>query len=209
MTKQEVLERLSRSQIVPVIRGSSAEEALAVIEALLEGGIDILEITMTVPGAVHLINQVVERFGDDALVGAGTVLNPIAAIDCIKAGAQFIVCPMLDELTIETCQAAEVVCAPGALTPTEVVKAYEAGGDVIKIFPCDAVGGAGYLKALKAPLPHIPLMPTGGVTLESIRSFLSAGAVAVGVGSSLVNPSLSHKDLVARAQAFRNAVPKG
>ncbi len=204
MNKTEVLAWIKRTRIVPVIRAASSDEAFRIVDALIEGGIDVLEITMTVPGAVDTIRDLAKR--TDALVGAGTVLDPGTAQACIDAGARFIVSPALNVETIKTCLASDIVCAPGALTPTEVVNAFNAGGDVIKVFPCDALGGATYLKSLKAPLPHIPLMPTGGVSLNTIRAFLDAGAVAVGVGSSLVDPKLSHEELVARARAFRAQV---
>lgn len=204
MTKGEVLDWIKRTKIVPVVRAASAEEALRIVDGLLEGGIDVLEITMTVPGAVETIREVGKR--KEALVGAGTVLDPATAEACVEAGARFVVSPALNVDTVKACNAAGIVVAPGALTPTEVVHAFQAGGDVIKVFPCDALGGASYLKSLKAPLPHIPLMPTGGVTLDTVGAFLSAGAVAVGVGSSLVDPTLAHDQLVERARAFRALV---
>lgn len=204
MNKAEVLGWIKRTRIVPVVRASSAGEALRIADALIEGGIDVLEITMTVPGAIDTIRELSQR--RDALVGAGTVLDSETAKACIDAGAQFVVSPALNEDTVRTCNATGILCAPGALTPTEVVAAYQAGGDVIKVFPCDALGGANYLKSLKAPLPHIPLMPTGGVMLDTIDAFFAAGAIAVGVGSSLVNPKLSHQALVDRARAFRTAL---
>ncbi|WP_437585809.1 bifunctional 4-hydroxy-2-oxoglutarate aldolase/2-dehydro-3-deoxy-phosphogluconate aldolase [Sorangium sp. So ce1000] len=209
MNKQSVLEWIARSRIVPVVRAASADEALQAVEALLEGGIDVLEITMTVPGAVDVVREVAARHGDRALVGAGTVLDARAAEACVEAGARFVVSPALDEATVRACIAMNVVHTPGALTPTEVVAAHRAGGDVVKVFPCDALGGASYLKSLKAPLPHIPLMPTGGVTLQNVGTFLAAGAVAVGVGGNLVDLKLlrdgRRDELVARARAFRDA----
>jgi len=204
MDKREVLEWIGRTKVVPVVRAASAEAAIWVTDGLIEGGIDVVEITMTVPGAVETIRELAKREG--VLVGAGTVLDPKTAEDCIAAGAQFIVSPALNLDTIALCNRLGVAVAPGALTPTEVVSAYNAGGDVIKIFPCDALGGATYLKSLRAPLPHIPLMPTGGATLETIGGFLAAGAVAVGVGSALVDPKLTHEELVVRARAFRDVV---
>ena len=204
MNKTEVLDWIRRSRIVPVVRAASPESAVAMADALVEGGIDVLEITMTVPGAIDAIRELAKRPG--VLVGAGTVLDPQKAEACIEAGAQFVVSPALNVETIALCNRLGVAIAPGALTPTEIVAAYEAGGDVIKVFPCDALGGASYLKSLKGPLPHIPLMPTGGVTLETINSFFVAGAVAVGVGTALVDPKLPYEDLVLRAQAFRAAI---
>ena len=210
MTKSEALDWIKRTKLVPVIRASSPEAGMNVVRALLQGGIDVLEITMTVPGAVDLIREVAAQFGGKALVGAGTVYDPETAAACIEAGAQFIVGPCTDIPTIKFCHEKGVLVAPGALTPTEVSAAWAAGADVIKIFPCDAAGGASYLKSLKAPFPHIPLMPTGGVTLANVNDFLNAGAVAVGVGNSLVDPQLIVEgrfgDLTERAKAFREAV---
>ena len=206
MTKAECLAWLKRGRIVPVVRASSPDHALRMIEALLAGGIDILEITMTVPNAVELIREVAEGFGGRALVGAGTVLDPETAEACIAAGAQFVVSPAFDAETVAVCNHHGIVTAPGALTPSEIVRAFRAGGDVIKVFPCDALGGAPYLRSLRAPLPHIPLMPTGGVTLETLSGFLAAGAVAVGVGTSLADPKISFDELTDRARAFRAAV---
>jgi 2-dehydro-3-deoxyphosphogluconate aldolase/(4S)-4-hydroxy-2-oxoglutarate aldolase len=210
MNKTEVLAWIRKTKIVPVIRASSSDEALEAIGALLEGGIDVLEITMTVPGAIELVRKVAAIHGSSALVGAGTVLDAETAERCIDAGAQFIVSPALNIGTIETCATMEIAVAPGALTPTEVVMAWSAGADIVKIFPCDALGGATYLKSLKAPLPHVKLMPTGGVTLANASEFLSAGAEAVGVGSNLVDLRLlregRREDLVSRARAFVAAV---
>src|SRR5687767_1732538 len=157
------------------------------IDAIREGGIVVLEITMTVPGAVGVIEQVCARFGNDALVGAGTVLDAATAKACISAGAQFIVSPALNMDTIAYCRERDVAVMPGALTPTEVVNAWNAGADFVKIFPAGAVGGASYLKALKAPLPQIELVPTGGVSLKTAADFIKAGAAALGVGADLVN----------------------
>lgn len=200
MNKTEVFDWIKRTRIVPVVRATSSEEAIRLANALVEGGIDVLEITMTVPGAIDTIRELAKR--SSVLVGAGTVLDPETAKTCIDAGARFVVSPALNFETVKECNRAGILCAPGALTPTEVIAAYDSGGDVIKVFPCDALGGSAYLKSLKAPLPHISLMPTGGVTLDTIGEFFAAGAVAVGVGSSLVDSKLSHEALVDRARAF-------
>ena len=169
------------------MRATSAAEALAAVEAIRAGGIDILEITLTVPGAVQIIADLTRRLGDDALIGAGTVLDAEAAQACIDAGARFIVSPALDIPTIETCRRLGVPVFPGALTPTEVVTAWKAGADAVKVFPANAVGGASYLRSLKAPLPQIELIPTGGVSLKTVADFIAAGAFALGVGADLVN----------------------
>lgn len=204
MNKSETLAWIKRTKVVPVVRAASVESAVAMADALVAGGIDVLEITMTVPGAIDAIHELSKKEG--VLVGAGTVLDPETAERCIEAGARFVVSPALNPDTIRACNRLGVAVAPGALTPTEVVAAYQAGGDVVKVFPCDALGGASYLRSLKAPLPHIPLMPTGGATLETIADFLKAGAVAVGVGSALADPKLSREELIERARRFREAV---
>ena len=173
--------------MIPVVRATSADEAMRAIDAIREGGISILEITMTVPGAVALIEQVSARYGKDALVGAGTVLDDKTATDCISAGARFVVSPALNIDTIACCRRHEVAVMPGALTPTEVVQAWNAGADFVKVFPAGAVGGPSYLKALKAPLPQIELVPTGGVSLKTAADFIKAGAAALGVGADLVD----------------------
>jgi len=187
MEKSDVLQRIREIGIVPIVRASSGDEAMAVIEAIRAGGINVLEITMTIPGAIKVIEQVVGRYGDEVLVGAGTVLDAETARTCILAGAQFVVSPALNPATIELCRRYSVTVCPGALTPTEVVTAWQAGADVVKIFPCSAMGGASYLKALKAPLPQIELIPTGGVSLQTAAEFINAGALALGVGSDLVD----------------------
>ena len=187
MNKTEVIKQIKDVGLIPVVRAASADEAMRAIEAIRKGGLSILEITMTVPGAIALIEQVVARYGSDALVGAGTVLDASMARACISAGAQFIVSPALNVETIDTCRRAEVVVLPGALTPTEVVHAWSAGADFVKIFPAGAVGGASYVKALKAPLPQIELVPTGGVSLKTAAEFIKAGASALGVGADLVD----------------------
>lgn len=187
MNKSEVLKRITEIGIVPVVRAASADEAMRAIDALQEGGISVLEITMTVPGAVAVIEELAKRFGNDVTVGAGTVLEAETARACMLAGAQFIVSPSLNLKTIEICQRYSIAVLPGALTPTEVVTAWQAGADAVKIFPCGAVGGPKYLKALKAPLPQVELIPTGGVTLQTAGEFIRAGAWALGVGADLVS----------------------
>ena len=186
MDKKAVLERITGTGLIPVIRAQSADEAQAAVEAIQAGGLSILEITMTVPNAVKLIEQVAGR-AKDALVGAGTVLDPETARACIGAGARFVVSPALNLDTISTCNDAGVAVLPGALTPTEVVTAWRAGADLVKVFPANAVGGAAYIKSLKAPLPQVGLVPTGGVNLQTAKEFIKAGAAALGVGADLVD----------------------
>lgn len=186
MEKSEVLRHIADVGLVPVIRAESKDEAIRVIDAIEAGGIPLLEITMTVPGALSIIEAVRKR-EKSAVVGAGTVLDAETARACILAGAQFIVSPALDVGTIEMCRRYSVAVMAGALTPTEVVNAWSAGADVVKIFPCGAVGGASYIRALKAPFPQIALMPTGGVSLKTAADFIQAGSFALGVGSDLIN----------------------
>ena len=187
MSRVEVSKRIKDTGVIPVVRASSADEAMRAIDAIREGGISVLEITMTVPGAVALIEQVARLYGDVATVGAGTVLDPETATSCISAGAQFVVSPALNVETIGCCRRQDVVVMPGALTPTEVVQAWNAGADFVKVFPAGAVGGPSYLKSLKAPLPQIELVPTGGVSLKTAADFIKAGAAALGVGADLVD----------------------
>jgi 2-dehydro-3-deoxyphosphogluconate aldolase / (4S)-4-hydroxy-2-oxoglutarate aldolase len=187
MEKHQVLERIRSIGIIPVVRASSGDEALQAVEAIKAGGLSILEITMTVPGAVRIIETIAERYGDEVLVGAGTVLDAETAQDCLRAGAQFVVSPALNLETISFCRKAECAVMPGALTPTEIVQAWAAGADFVKVFPCGAMGGASYIKSLRAPLPQIELVPTGGVSLTTAADFIEAGAVAIGVGADLVD----------------------
>ena len=187
MDKTKIMQHMRQLGLVPVLRASSAQEAMTIADAILAGGVNILEVTMTVPGAIRVIEQLANRHGDKLLLGAGTVLDPETARNCLLAGAQFIVSPALDLRTIELCCRYSVPIMPGALTPTEIVTAWQAGADVVKVFPCSAVGGAKYLKALQGPLPQIQLIPTGGVSLSTAEEFLAAGAFALGVGGDLVD----------------------
>jgi 2-dehydro-3-deoxyphosphogluconate aldolase/(4S)-4-hydroxy-2-oxoglutarate aldolase len=187
MDQQDVLRRINEVGVIPVVRAASPEEAIQVIEAIRMGGLSILEITMTVPHAVKVIEEVANRYGDEVVVGAGTVLDPETAGACILAGASFVVSPSFNVHTIELCRRSSIAVFPGALTPTEVVTAWQAGADAVKVFPCGAVGGAKYLASLKAPLPQIEMIPTGGVSLATAASFIAAGAFALGVGADLVD----------------------
>ena len=183
----EVIRQIREVGIIPVVRAKSADEALAVVEAIREGGIPILEITMTVPGAVAVIGELSRRLGDRVLIGAGTVLDAEAAKHCVEAGAKFIVSPALDIPTIEACRRMNVPVFPGALTPTEILTAWKAGASAVKVFPANAVGGASYLRSVKAPLPQVELIPTGGVNLTTVGELIAAGALALGVGADLVD----------------------
>src|SRR5690348_13023025 len=186
MDKQKVRDRILEIGIVPVVRASSAAEACLAADAVCHGGIPIVEITMTVPGAVEVIRELVKKCGADVLVGAGTILNARMAQDCLDAGAQFLVSPGLNRPTVDLAVREKKLIIAGALTPTEIMAAWEAGADFVKIFPCGQVGGAKYIKALKGPLPQVPLVPTGGVNLNTAGEFIEAGAVALGVGGELV-----------------------
>jgi 2-dehydro-3-deoxyphosphogluconate aldolase/(4S)-4-hydroxy-2-oxoglutarate aldolase len=186
-SRERVLVRIRELGLVPVVRAQSAAEAVQAVDAIRAGGIDVLEITMTVPDAVPLIAQVARQLGKEAVVGAGTVLDAETARAVILAGAQFVVTPTLKAETIACCKRYGVPVFPGALTPTEVLTAWEAGADMVKVFPCSALGGASYIKALKAPLPQVDLVPTGGVNLETAADFIKAGSAALGVGADLVD----------------------
>jgi 2-dehydro-3-deoxyphosphogluconate aldolase/(4S)-4-hydroxy-2-oxoglutarate aldolase len=187
MKKAEVLGRIREVGLMPVLRAKSQADAEAIGVAVEKGGVPVLEVTMTVPGAIEVIRHMVTHSGQRVLIGAGTVLDAETARLCMMAGAEFIVSPSLKLEIIEICRRYSVAIFPGALTPTEIVTAWEAGADAVKVFPCSAVGGAKYLKALKAPLPQIELIPTGGVSLATAEEFLEAGAFALGVGGDLID----------------------
>ena len=185
MSRQSDLQRVLDGGIVAIIRASSGEQLVGVAEALYAGGIDVIEVTFTVPGVLEILSAVKRSLGEKILLGAGTVLDPESARAALLAGAEFIVAPNVNRDVITLCRRYDKVVMPGALTPTEVVAAWESGADIVKVFPAD-VGGPGYLKALHGPLPQVRLLPTGGVNLETIGDFISAGACAVGLGSALV-----------------------
>lgn len=187
MPKQKTLAAIREIGIVPIVRAASPESALRAAEAIYQGGIRAVEITMTVPGALKVLERVADQFGDRMTLGAGTVLDPETARACMLAGAEFFVTPALKLSTIEMCRRYSKPVMPGALTPTEVQTAWEAGADFVKIFPCGNVGGPRYIKALKAPFPHIEMVPTGGVNLENAADFLRAGAAAIAVGAEMVS----------------------
>lgn len=185
MEKHKVLEFIKREKLVPVIRTSSTDDARKAVEILSGCGIKVFEITMTVPDAVKLIGEL--KNSDDVLIGAGTILDKAQAAECVQAGAKFIVSPAFNRETVEFCVENNIAVMPGTLTPTEVLAAHNAGADCLKVFPCDAMGGAKYLKTLKTLFPHIEMMPTGGVSCDTIADFFAAGAIAVGVGTDLVD----------------------
>src|SRR5271156_5097363 len=187
MNKQEVKNRITEVGVVPVVRASSAKQAMLAAEAVCAGGIPIVEITMTVPGAIEVIAHLAKSMGSEVLIGAGTVLDADTAERCIDAGAEFIVSPGFDLETVKFANRAKKLMMAGALTPTEVIAAWKAGSDFVKIFPCGTVGGAKYIKALKAPLPQVPMVPTGGVNLDTAADFIRAGADSMGIGGEQVS----------------------
>ncbi len=186
LNKAKVLEGMKAIGLVPVLRAESVINALALAEALVAGGVTVLEVTMTVPGAMHVMRRLAES-RPDILIGAGTVLDAETARMCMLEGAQFVVSPALNLKTIEMCHRYSVAVLPGALTPTEIIDAWQAGADAVKIFPASAMGGASYLKSVKAPLPQVEMIPTGGVSLTTARDYLKAGAFALGIGADLVD----------------------
>lgn len=195
MSKDQQLARVHNSGIVAILRAPSGEILGDVAEALLAGGVEAIEITFTVPKAHKILEHVADRLGDKILLGAGTVLDPETARTALLAGAQFIVAPTVNLDVIRLCRRYDKAIFPGAFTPTEVLAAWEAGADVVKVFPSDCVG-PGYLKALRGPLPQIRLMPTGGVNLHTAADFLRAGAWALGIGGSLVEAkALANRDM--------------
>lgn len=215
MRSDQALGILQEAKLVPVVRAPTIDQARSAVFALAEGGIRIFEITLTIPDAPRLIEELctythLAKEGKPQLIGAGTVLTAEEALVCIEAGAQFIVSPGLDREMIALCKRRSVAVLPGALTPTEVITAHRAGADMIKIFPCSAMGGPDYLRALRGPLPDVRLLPTGGVTLGNIPDYLAAGASALGIGTDLVNIGLLEMHgplaLTARARAFVQAL---
>ena len=184
MTREEVCRKIRDIGIVPAIRVASAEDAFFAAETVIGGGIPIIEITMTVPGALEIVSGLRQRH-PDAVIGAGTVLDESAARQCLGAGAMFITSPGFDHAIVETAKEARVAAIPGALTPTEVMAALRAGADMIKIYPCSQVGGAPYIKALRAPFPNVPLIASGGVNQQTATQFIEAGASALGIREDL------------------------
>jgi 2-dehydro-3-deoxyphosphogluconate aldolase/(4S)-4-hydroxy-2-oxoglutarate aldolase len=209
MNKEEVRARIQEIGIVPAIRVSSTEEARFAAAAVSSGGIPIVEITMTVPEACELIQDMVAN-APDIIVGAGTVLDPVTAHRCLQAGAQFVTSPGLDLGIVELTKKAGVVTMPGALTPSEVTAAWRAGVDFIKVFPCSQVGGAGYIRALKGPFPTASFVAAGGVTQQTASDLIRAGATALGIGSELIpREAIRHRraeQIVELARRFLNIV---
>jgi 2-dehydro-3-deoxyphosphogluconate aldolase/(4S)-4-hydroxy-2-oxoglutarate aldolase len=193
--KEKTLTTLREVGIIPIIRVPSADVAVAVVEAILHAGISIAEITMTVPNALDAMATVAKRFAGKVLLGAGTVTDAETARRAVDAGAEFVVTPCLVPEVIEAAHRADVAVLPGALTPGEILEAFRLGGDLIKIFPIQSLGGAAYLRALRGPFPHIPLVPTGGVTLDNIDEMFQARAAAVGIGNQMIpKEALARRD---------------
>jgi 2-dehydro-3-deoxyphosphogluconate aldolase/(4S)-4-hydroxy-2-oxoglutarate aldolase len=209
-SKRDICRTILEIGLVPVVRASSAKLAFQAVDALRRGGVTIVEITMTVPGAVEVIRALVKESDPEVLVGAGTVLDAEAARQCYDAGAAFLVSPSFDQGTLAFAKQHDLLLMAGALTPTEVIHAWKAGADVVKVFPCGQVGGASYIKALRGPLPQILLVPTGGVRLDNVAGFIRAGAAALGVGGELVDPNLlasgNHQEITQRAKQFLSAI---
>ena len=180
-------QKMEQAGLIPVLRARNAAQAHAVVKAMIAGGVTVVEVTMTVPGAVDLLKELKREYGGQLLLGSGTVTTAQEAEATIEAGAEFVISPSFHPEVVARTRALGKLSIPGALTPTEVISAWRAGADYVKIFPCSAMGGASYLKSLLAPFPHLKLIPTGGVTVQTAESFLRAGARALGVGSDLVN----------------------
>lgn len=187
MDKQKVMANLTQAGVVPVVRAESPDNVLRAVEALAEGGIPVAEITMTVPGAIEVIRRCAAHFGDRITLGAGSVTSAEVCTAVIDAGSVFVVTPVFKAAVIDICRRRDVCVVAGALTPTEIFMAWEAGADVVKVFPAKAMGGAAYLRMVHDPLPQIPLMPTGGVNLETLADYFKAGVPFVGAGGDLVN----------------------
>jgi 2-dehydro-3-deoxyphosphogluconate aldolase/(4S)-4-hydroxy-2-oxoglutarate aldolase len=210
MTSEQVGRRIREIGIIPVVRASSAREAIMAVEAVTAGGIPIAELTMTVPGAIGVIADLVRTMGKNTIVGAGTVLDAETARRCLDAGAEFIVSPGFDLETVCFVKGQDKLVMAGALTPTEVITAWKAGSDFVKIFPCGNLGGPKYIRALKGPLPQVPMVPTGGVTLETAADFIRAGADALGIGGELVSPAVlksgDGSEITRTARQFLDAI---
>jgi 2-dehydro-3-deoxyphosphogluconate aldolase/(4S)-4-hydroxy-2-oxoglutarate aldolase len=208
-SKEKVLARMSDSGVVAVIRAPSAEVLIPLTEALIAGGVLSIEVTMSTPKAIAGIELLADKFGDRAIVGVGTVIDPGTAADAMRAGAQFVVSPITDARIIETVIRQGTVMIPGAFTPTEIINAWTLGGDVIKVFPSTALGPQ-FFKDILAPLPQLKLTPTGGVDLKNCGQWIKAGAVCVGVGSALVTKdAMANKDwdgITEASKAFVDAI---
>lgn len=209
---KNIFQMIEEVGVVAIMRANNPDQLLAAADSIREGGVNAIEVTMTTAGALDVIKQAVDRYGSDVAFGAGSVLDPETARAAILAGAQFIVCPTLNLETIELCKRYSIAVMPGGFTPTEILTAWEAGADMVKVFPT-SIGGPGYLKAIKAPLPQVKLVPVGGVDLDTTADFIRAGASVVGVGGALVNQKLldahDFDTITKRARRFKEEVEKG
>jgi 2-dehydro-3-deoxyphosphogluconate aldolase / (4S)-4-hydroxy-2-oxoglutarate aldolase len=212
LTKTDISDSIREIGIIAIMRAKNSDQLLAAADAVLKGGVNAIEVTMTTPGALRIIEEAVAKYSDEVIFGVGSVLDPETARIAILTGAQFVVCPTLNLKTVEMCKRYSVPVVPGAYTPTEVLTAWEAGADMVKIFPA-SVGGPEYIKAIKAPLPQIDLVPVGGVNLETTADFIRAGSTVVGVGSSLINQKLldagEFEIISENAHRYREEVQKG
>ena len=212
MEKERRLELMRETGVVAIMRANSPDQLLSAADAIKEGGVNAIEVTMTTPGALDVIKQATSRYGSEVLFGIGSVLDPESARAAILAGAQFVVCPTLDVRIIALCRRYAVPVMPGAYTPTEILTAWEAGADIVKVFPA-SVGGPEYIKAVKAPLPQVRLMPVGGVDLNTTAEFIRAGCDLVAVGGALVDQKLldagGFAAITERARRFREEVERG
>jgi 2-dehydro-3-deoxyphosphogluconate aldolase/(4S)-4-hydroxy-2-oxoglutarate aldolase len=212
MNCQESMDLIRKTGVIAIMRANSSEQLIRAADAIREGGVRVIEVTMTTPGALSVIEQAVSRYGEDVLFGAGTILDAESARAAILAGAQFIVSPSFKASLVEICRRYSVPVIPGAYTPTEVLTAWECGADMVKVFPA-SFGGPALIKAIKAPLPQVELVPVGGVNLDTTADFIRAGAAAVGVGSALINQRLLDSGdfgaLTDRARRFIEEVARG
>jgi len=206
------IDTIKNTGVVAIMRAKSSDQLLRVADAIREGGVNVIEVTMTTPGALDIINKAVGKYADEVFFGIGSILDSESARTAILAGAGFVVCPTLNIKVIQLCKRYSVPVIPGAYTPTEVLTAWEAGADIVKVFPA-SVGGPAYIKAIKAPLPQVKLMPVGGVDLNTTADFIRAGCDAVAVGSALVDQKLlesgDFSTITERARRFKEEVEKG
>ena len=194
LSRENVVTEIERAGVVAVIRTKNKAEVRAIVDAIIAGGVRILEITMTVPGAADLIRELSDDLGNTCIIGAGTVLDKDSAKQVIEAGANFVVSPTYDPQIISLCHNQKIAVIPGCFSPTEILSAWKAGADIVKVFPAGNAGPQ-YLRDLKGPLPQIKLMPTGGVTIENSGPWIRAGAVAVGIGTALLDPrAIANRD---------------
>ena len=210
--KYDIIERMLDCGITAVVRTDSPEELVNVAEAINKGGVDVIEITMTTPGALDVVSAVAKKFGDEVLIGAGTVLDAETARAVFLAGGEFVVSPVWSPELIAMCRRYSKPCVPGAFTPTEIMAAWDAGADMVKVFPA-SLGGPALIKAIRGPLPQIPLVPTGGVKLDNTAEFIRAGSAMVAVGGNLVNKDLvkakKFDEMTELARRFKEEVAKG